>query len=184
MEWNVPLIAVFRLPSTVLTQRKAGIAGAPAQEIAASRGLLLVWVLDGGLRLIRRLDDDGLANGRRLLGGIVLPDSALNSLCGFGRLLVRLCQFWHRSTPLGCTDHCVAVGRFLRHDPKGLENVRSESLDHRHVAGVASPGNGNAANTACVVAGIEREPAPVQITSNQALKSIGAGSGGTPMSPR
>jgi hypothetical protein len=34
------------------------------------------------------------------------------------------------------------------------------------------------------VPGIESEPSAIEKTWNQALKSIGAGSGGTPISPR
>src|SRR5438128_1278147 len=49
MEWNVPVIAVFKLPSTVLTQRKAGIfsccSGARAATIGSCRQPALVTAL-------------------------------------------------------------------------------------------------------------------------------------------
>ena len=59
----------------------------------------------------------------------------------------------------------------------------SKYRSDRDVACVAATSNDNAANPAAIITRIKCEPPAPKITSIQALKSIGSGTGGMPMSP-
>ena len=74
--------------------------------------------------------------------------------------------------------------RLVGPHPERLEDVRTERVDERNIGGVAPARDQDAADARHVVAGVEGVPLAAEEASNQALKSIGAGSGGTPMSPR
>jgi hypothetical protein len=63
-------------------------------------------------------------------------------------------------TPLGGTIRC---DHFLCHHFERFEDMRSKGLDHRHVTGVPSPGNGNTADAAHIVTGIECDPHSTEI---------------------
>ena len=65
-----------------------------------------------------------------------------------------------------------------------IESMGPERVDKSHVGRVTSTRHDDATDARHVVASIERLQRFSRNTSNQALKSMGAGSGGTPMSPR
>jgi len=64
------------------------------------------------------------------------------------------------------------------------ERMRAEARDHRYIRGVAPPRDQNAADPRPIVSRVEGKPSVAEKGFEPGVESIGAGSRGTPMSPR
>jgi len=72
----------------------------------------------------------------------------------------------------------------LGDNSKARQRCRAKRSGNRDVSSVTSPCDHNSANAGMIVTRIKRVPMAAQKCLKPGLKSIGAGSRGTPISPR